>query len=323
MKKTAAVAVSIGVILVIVGLVMVGIFGGEALKNISWRDLFNGTNHDLNSANIHRDYDETAKGVRKIDINVDRYAVYVLPTDAEFISVHYVGPLDKGIEINAAFDVESSTFTVTEKDDLHSEFFVGLFKKDHFLVVYVPQTDKFTQSTLNIEAEVAGIKLQDVTFGAVECFAKTGGINVLNSTVGSLDAKTDTGSVNVKQLNCYALTVRTGTGSVTVKETTAVHRVYVDVDTGSVNCNVTAEVLEINTDTGSINFESNASDIKLNADTGSVRGTVLGNKSDYNVRVKQDTGSSNIQDQSPFPLVTKRLTVEVDTGSIKIDFSNN
>ncbi len=41
MKKLAAVAVSIGVILVIVGLVIVGICGGDAIKNVNWQDIFN------------------------------------------------------------------------------------------------------------------------------------------------------------------------------------------------------------------------------------------------------------------------------------------
>ena len=47
MNKTLAVFISLGVILLIAGLTVVGIFGGEAIRNIKWDDVLNGKAHDL------------------------------------------------------------------------------------------------------------------------------------------------------------------------------------------------------------------------------------------------------------------------------------
>ena len=50
MNKTLAVFISLGVILLIAGLTVVGIFGGEAIRNIKWDDVLNGKAHDLSLA---------------------------------------------------------------------------------------------------------------------------------------------------------------------------------------------------------------------------------------------------------------------------------
>lgn len=321
MKKVAAVAVSIGVILVIAGLVMVGIFGGEAIRNINWRDVFSGTAHNLESANCSDDKTvEELDGLTDIEINVGRYSVYVLPAEEDKVSVKYVSPLENGVNVQVTY--LDSKLTVTETDNLGHVFFGGLFGSKRFVAVYVPQTELFTSASLTVNAQTAGIKLQDVTFASIKCTAQTGAVNVLNCNAGLFTADTSTGAVNINNVKCVNLNVSTNTGSVNVNDTTVEQTVKADVDTGSVNCNVTTDKLIVDTDTGSVNFHVTANDINISTDTGSVNGTVNGSKAEYQISVHKDTGKSNLQSQQ-VENATKFLTIEVDTGSINVNFVND
>lgn len=318
MKKIAMVAVSIGVIFVIAGLVMVGIFGGEAIKNINWTDIVNGTSNNLESATSGVEYGAgNLDGITGISVKSDRFSVYVLPSDTDVLSVKYVDHLEHGVKINVEFS--SGVLHVTETDNLKSIFWNGLFNKNRFVVVYVPQTELFTSVALTVNAETAGIKVQDVTFASVKCVANTGGINLIGTNVKDVNVSATTGSVNVNRLSCDNLIAKTTTGSVNVDETAARQTIDITVDTGSVNCHVTANKLIVDADTGSVNFTAEAADINVKTDTGSVNGTVLGNKDEYNITAHTDTGKCNISNQT-VANATKFLTVEVDTGKINITF---
>lgn len=320
MKKLAATVVSIGVVLVIVGLIMVGIYGGEAIRNTSWKDIFNGTNHNLNNANAHKDKsEEELIGLKTIDIKAQRYSVYVLPSEENVMSVKYVDPSEDGVSIDV--DFVDDTLTITETDSLTSHFW-SAFKSNRFVAVYLPQTELFTNSFLDVTVETAGISVKDVAAAHVKLVAHTGGVSVNNCKTEDIDVNSDTGAVNVNNLICDRLNVDTNTGAVNVTETTAAEYVNIEVDTGAINCNVTCGRLKLATDTGAVNFNVNANDITVKTDTGSVNGTIIGDKSNYQISVSKGTGKTNIQSQM-LANATKFLTVEVDTGTINIDFVQN
>lgn len=327
MKKVAAVAVSIGVILVIVGLVMVGIFGGEALKQINWKDIFSGTNHDLSKAKDGIDTNaDDLNELETIEIQVDRYSVYVLPTDDNKISVKYVGPLEEGVTVDVVcYDVNPTKLYITEKDNLGS--WHTMTGSNRFIVVYVPQTEQFTSTILNVTAKTAGVKVQDVTFASVKCDANTGGINIDKCNVNNITLQSKTGSVNINDCTCHNLNIDVNTGSVNINKTIAIENVDIEVNTGSVNCYVNdiysdiGKSIKIDVDTGSVNFKVKADKIEIVTDTGSVNGTVMGSKSSYQISVSQGTGKSNLGNQT-LSNPTKYLTVEVDTGSINVTFSD-
>ena len=319
MKKVAAVFVSIGVILVIAGLVMVGIFWGDTLKNFSWGDLSGVFNHNLESADTVVDYGaDELNGLSKIELDVDNYSVYILPTDEEKLSVKYINPNDDDISIQVAYDQNTSALKVTERDNVKIHFFG--FGNKRFIAVYIPQTELFVKSDLTISASTAGIKVTDVAFASVKCFAKTGSVNIDGITVDVLNAETNTGSVNLDKITCRELSATTNTGSVNVDGISASGRVELRADTGSINCDVTADALYIDTDTGSINFDATANSITVKTDTGSVHGTVLGDKNDYNITTRVGTGKSNLSNQTAANGSNKVLNVTVDTGYVRIDF---
>lgn len=326
MRKLAMVAVSIGVILVIVGLVMVGIFGGEAIKNMNWKNILNGTTHDLSKADKIFDFDETkTANIKNIVIKSDVYAVYVLPSEDSAMYVKYVKPDEDEFNISVAYDEQSSTLSVTEQgtSNVHiSWFWSDWFNGDNFIAVYLPQTATVAQSELSVSVNTASVKIEGMTLRSVKCDADTGSVNVSNCSIEDVDLETKTGSATVGELACTNLTIETKTGSVTATDTTVEQTTNIEVRTGSVNCDVTANELVINDNTGSINFKATAKIIKIKTNTGSVSGTINGVKTDYQIKVTKDTGKSNIDNQS-VANAEKFLTVEVNTGSIHINFSND
>lgn len=321
MKKVAAVAISIGVILVIAGLVMVGIFGGEAIRNTDWKSIFSGTRHNLEQANDGKDFKQSdLDGLTKIDIQVDTYSVYVMYNHDVDVSVKYVSPLEDNVKLDVEF--VDGTLSVVETDTIGTVFFGNIFKSNRFIVIYVPQTELLTSAFLKINAKTASIKIQDVNFESIHCIAKTGSINLSNVKSNDAALNAGTGSVNVTGIDCDSLNITTDTGSVNLNGTTVKSYVNVKVKTGSVNCHVNTNKLVVEADTGSVNFTTDALFINITTDTGSVNGTVLGNKSDCNIQVYKGTGKSNLQNQTVSG-AERYLTVDVDTGSININFRNN
>lgn len=319
MRKVASVFISLGVILVIVGLVVVGIAGGNAIKNFSWGDLFSGQMHDLSAANgyIDKTLDEL-EGVKSITIDVDRYSVYVLPSETDVLTVKYVDPTENGVSIDV--NVGKNVLNITETDNLSSAW--SFSRSIRFIAVYLPQTDAVTSLPLKIIGKTAGISVKDIDAHSLTLVVNTGAVSLSNCNFGDVDLKTDTGSVNVDSVYCNSLAIETGTGSVTVTESEAKVVADIEVNTGSINFTSETDLLSVIADTGSVKFKTNAREIRIETDTGSVSGMVLGRKSDYEISVRKDTGSSNLKNQH-VENATEFLTIEVDTGSIKVEFEKD
>lgn len=320
MKKVAAVFVSIGVILVIAGLVMVGIFGGEAIRNTNWKDVFSGTTHNLDSANKNVDYGaDELDGLFAVSVRTDRFSVYVLPSENDVLSVKYVDPIEEGAAIDVKFS--SGVLNVTETDNLKSGFWNGLFNRNRFVAVYVPQTEAFANLDLYVTTDVGGVAVKNVGFVDFRAEVHTGGVYVSNCKMDKLIVEGGTGSVTLDNISCFGITVNVGTGSVNVDDVIASDGIDISANTGSVNLSAAAKAIGINTNTGSVNFDVTSDNIAIKTDTGSVNGDIKGSKAEYQISVRKDTGKSNIKNQS-VANATKFLTVEVDTGSINIDFDN-
>ena len=316
MRKTAAVFISIGVILVIAGLIMVGIFGGSALKDFKWSNIVNVLSHDLTRANEEKSISDV--DFTQIKIDVDRYSVYVLPNEGNEVTVKYVSPLEGDADLNVSCN--NGVLSITETDSLKSSWFGSVFKTNRFIAVYVPQAI-VDDVAFAINAKTAGISVKDLAMTSISCFAQTGGIEIKNVQADSVNVETNTGALSVENVNCQALTGKTNTGAINVENSVIDGKADISAHTGAVNFDSAAQTLVISTNTGSVNFRTSSSNISVCADTGSVSGTVLGNEKEYQITVKKDTGSSNIKNQT-VENAEKFLNVEVDTGSINIKFGN-
>ncbi len=328
MNKTLAVFISLGVILLIAGLTVVGIFGGEAIRNIKWDDVLNGKAHDLSLADTRIDYtaeelaDKLTNGNQlEIVLKTQEYSVYVLPADDGVLSVRYVMPQNDETEINVTCE---EYLNVSQSGNMHYNRFSFTRHQKSFIAVYIPQTEAFSNIMLKISCNVGGIRVSDVATQSVLCSSGAGSIFVDSCKIAAkIEVYTNTGTASVKQLETQTLTVKTQTGTVNVEGVTASALAEIKVETGTINCMQTvAPKLNMESETGSIKFDVTSNDIMINSDTGSVSGIIQGAKTDYVIDCYKDLGSSNLNSQNPDG-ATKYLYVNVDIGSVKINFADN
>lgn len=357
MKKLAAVAVSIGVILVIVGLVLVGIYGRDKIGS---GELFAFGAPNLGSAQggVDKQPDEL-EGLKEINVNVSAYSVYVLKSDSNVASVKYVDPLEDGVDIKIEYD--DGVLSVTQTDNLSHVFWgFNWFNNRRFIAIYLPQTEQFTQAKLSVKAKAGSINISEMTFASVDVETDAGSVKIDNLTADTMSVSTSAGSVNVDDVNTQSITLSTkagsiniddieaqsvtlsssagstkaenvdcatfnasaDAGSITATSINAATSVGIEVSAGSAKCEVDTAKLVINSGAGSITFNANASVIELSSSAGSITGTVKGSKSEYQIEVKQGMGTTDLSSQV-VPGATKSLKVKSDIGSIKIKFSNN
>lgn len=310
MKKLAAIAVSIGVILVIVGLVILGIFGGESLKNFSFGDILNASYHRLENANASKGRKtEQLQGLTKINIKVARYSAYVLPTDQEVLSVEYVEPLEGDAEIVMMF--VNGELTIQQTDKIESGFFWGHgFNVNRFVAVYIPQTELFTQSALEITADVAGINVRDLSTQNLSCSNAAGRINVSNCNAAEAIVESNAGSIVINKLTSNSLKANASAGSVNIDELKA-NDVSIRTSAGSVNIDdVNAQSVRLESKAGSVNADEIVCDsLTATADAGSVN--IQETTATASVNIHTKAGSVKCEVETP------NLTIESDAGSIR------
>lgn len=337
MKKVAAVAVSIGVILVIIGLVLVGIYGRDKITS---GELFAFGSVNLNSANavVEKQPHELTE-VQSISINVASYNVFIRPSETDNLSVKYIDPLEEGD--NLSVEVINSTFKITQTGNKTSHWGFSWFTRNRFIAVYIPQTEQFKQAKIDIFANASSVNISDVDCSWLNVHTQAGSVNIDNLNAGivavetnagsvhvddltanEVDLHTSAGSINLDESTCNTLWISTDAGSVKATDIEATTRADIKVSAGSVKCDIDTVKLVIDSSAGSINFETNASIIELSSNAGSITGTVDGYKSEYQINVKQGMGSSNISNQTVAGAV-KSLKVVSDMGSIKIKFEND
>ncbi|MCM1289119.1 MAG: hypothetical protein NC132_00420 [Corallococcus sp.] len=139
MKK---VFVSLGIILVIAGIVIVGVYGGA--KGFSGGE--NLSFHDLNKADEVKEFAASdLQDLEQVEVSTNQFCVYLVQShDAEKVNVKYLSSLPDGIEINATYENKTLkiTQTIENPSDLLQRIWSGDYLK-YFVVVELPKTDAF------------------------------------------------------------------------------------------------------------------------------------------------------------------------------------
>lgn len=336
MKKVAAAFVSIGVIIVIVGLVLVGIYGRDKIKD-GGIFVFGVPNFDEANCVEEKQPDEL-EDLHKITVNVSYYNVYVFSSKTDVLFVKYIDQIDDGADLSV--DYSNGELKITQTGNKTFWGFNWLFNS-RYIAVYVPQTALFKSSQLTVTADAGAIKAENIACALLTVETQAGSVNIDNLTANEVNVNTQAGSVNADDIECGVLTIttsagsvniedinassvniNTGVGSVNAKEIDATSSAEIRTGAGSSRCEISTPTLTITSGAGSIKFETDASAIKLTSGAGSIRGTVNGDQSQYEIKVRNDVGSTNIHNQHVVG-ATKSLTVESDVGSIKIDFDND
>lgn len=302
--------ITIGIILVIIGVIIALIFGGV---NLSLDGLSGLLEHDLSKADANIDYD--ADQVNSIDINADCYSIYIYKTDLENISVKYVTPDDDDATISTG--LADGTLSVTESDNITSSF--SIWKNDYFILIQLPFSASDMAICCNVSA--GGIKISDICATSLDLTINAGAVLLSDCKIDNgilIDSKT--GVITVDDCECENLTAKTTTGVLSVCDTDIRQTVQLTTTTGAIKCEVNASSVILSSSTGAINFEIFANTINITASTGAVNGEINGDKSDYDISVSTGTGSCNLTNQTVGK--GKSLTVKVQTGAINIKFSD-
>ncbi len=158
MKK---VFISLGIILVIAGIVIVGVYGGA--KGFSdWSDL---RIHDVSKADKAEEFAVAdVQELQKIEISGNQFCVYFLKSaDADKVSVKYVSDLPEGVQIAVNYEnnVLKVTQTVDKSDELWQRIWNGEYLK-FFVVVELPKTETFENAEIVAELKCGAVFVDEL-----------------------------------------------------------------------------------------------------------------------------------------------------------------
>ncbi len=155
----------------------------------------------------------------------------------------------------------------------------------------------------NINIKIATGDATVANIGAVngEFVATTGDINVENAQFGN------------------DLQIKLTTGDIRAYNVKANNEFIAKATTGDVKCEIDCPVVTFNTSTGDIKFKAiNSNAIKVKCSTGSIKGEVVGNEADYDIKSSTTVGKSNLKNKDVEG--GKSLNCSTTTGSINVQF---
>jgi len=149
MKK---VFISLGIILVIAGIVIVGVYGGA--KGFSdWNEL---RIHDVSKADKAEEFAVAdIQGLQKIEVNANQFCVYfVKSADVDKVSVKYVSDLPEGVQIDVGYQNNVLKVTQMVEDSSERELLQRIWNAEYlkfFVVVELPATETFENAEIVTE----------------------------------------------------------------------------------------------------------------------------------------------------------------------------
>ena len=157
MKK---IFIALGLILVIAGIVIVGVFGG-AKGFTDWEDF---RLHDLSKADDTFEFSaEDIEELEKIEVQADQFFLYVVESDsAEKLSVKFVSNLPK--EVNLSVVRDEKTLKITQTMERSHKLSVSIWNCDFlkfFVVIQVPKTDAFKNLEIDVNVKHGGMLFVD------------------------------------------------------------------------------------------------------------------------------------------------------------------
>lgn len=166
-----------------------------------------------------------------------------------------------------------------------------------------------------------------------------GKFDIASGDYADIDVKMNAGTLNFEKIQCAKLNLSLNAGDLKVQDVTC-QNAMVKVNAGNVkiakmltntmvvNLNagnfiindITAENITADLNAGSVNMDKTCvQKLKLDIDAGSALINVVGEQAEYNIAVQKDGGTCNVSNQSGIDS-NKRLDIDIDGGSVKINF---
>lgn len=310
MKK---VLIATGILLVIVGVVIVAVFGGsEGVKDFAGIV----ANHQLSNATVQENVSIKAQSnARRIIVETEEYSVYLIRSEGDNIVVRHP-ELNDNVQIYLSETKLDSDFVIRVTQRRTNHFYYNMFSS--FIVIELPRN---LNIDVDISVDAGKISVSDLSFANLVCKNSAGSINIENVTAQEITASNEAGAIHLEKVVCDNLKATTSAGANKVTNVTVKNRAIMSADAGAATFQGSAGRLDISTSAGKVYFDITSDTISAKSSLGKIAGVVHGEKSDYDIQVEHNMGSCNLSNQSANK--GKLLKVESDMGAVKIDFSNN
>lgn len=176
---------------------------------------------------------------------------------------------------------------------------------------------------LNSSSSSGSVNVSNVNSAGAVCIQNSSGrVKLQNVSASDVSVNNTSGGVNMDQVQSSGgINAGISSGSISVSNSTAQNDICLSNHSGAIRLeNVTSggSVNASNT-SGGIHFASlkAAGNLSFSTTSGSIKGSVIGNESDYTIMSKTTSGSNGLGNSGNGP---KELNAHATSGSIKIVF---
>lgn len=254
-----------------------------------------GWNYD-NVTEWEEDAYTAANAVTKLDVKINAGKVIIKRGDTDTVNIKY--------QHNDIYKTEISEST-------NGALSVEAGKKEWYKITF---WYKFTAPTTEIEIGQNCNPTIDLTLNAgtvdfgdgdwgerINVTLNAGTLSFGELTVDKLTVNINAGTMSAKKIECQQVKCELNAGKFEAKEMVC----------GKFDCDISAGGVDVK------KLESNS--IKVDVSAGAANLNVVGNKSDYSIRVDKSAGSCNVGNQTGTD-PTKRIDIDISAGSVTIKF---
>ena len=218
----------------------------------------------------------------------------------------------KNIDFSFGFEFEWPEVVVTVPDKEYEKICINLSSGG-------AKVSDIDVNRIDVSNSSGLISLENVDASMIDVSNTSGAINLSDITADTVEATSTSGGVKLSNVTAPFVTAEATSGSLSLENIVA-SDVNTKVSSGFLNLRgVKADNINGKTTSGSVKVENldAAKSISLEATSGSIRGTIIGNESDFSIISNTGSGSSNVESRIGGD---KELNLKTTSGSIHVDF---
>ncbi|MDO5560268.1 MAG: DUF4097 family beta strand repeat-containing protein [Oscillospiraceae bacterium] len=242
---------------------------------------------------------------RTVDVSGSVKAVEIREDDT---NINITQSEDKDIHV-ICYENKDEDYDISDKDTLK-------IKKKRNRKFYFGVNVKTQNTSLEVQ-------IPDSYDGEIKIDTDSSNISVDEIAARSCEIKVDDGNVKMNSCEIHNdIKIKSGSGNLKLSDSTFGEESDIDADDGNIrleNCTLSEES-KINVKTGNVTLDSLEcfDDLTIKTTDGNVKGTIDGDKSDFNIKSDTKDGNNNLKDKENGK--DKTLSVKTICGNIDIEF---
>ena len=247
----------------------------------------------------------SSESVRQINLELDGSRVGLLQTEQQDISLTY----NTGKDMDYAITETDGILRISTK--CAPEWFVSF-------------TDGFLSGIIDFQHRKVVLRIPEGYEGNIDIKTQNGSVKLDSlSLTGNISLTTSNASVRGNRISSKTLAIQNNNGSIHLSQvrTASLHSVTVNARITLESVTAEKEAI-VENNNGSIRLAHlDCPDILLSTKNASIKGTVCGNKEDFQISADVKNGASNLL--STFnSAAQKQLVASAANGSVQINFTN-